>query len=387
LEEQQNKDICEGYDDILRNMPQIKDVIFLGAGASEGAPTQNKLFEEFFKLSENDFDYDEREKYIEIRENLSNFFEFFFGINVEKDSQFPTFEEVLGILELSISNQETFQNFDTDHKDKKIQQIRQDLIFAMAIIIDKKLKNKGLFTRKLVNNLKKDPDDFLRTAFISLNYDILIDNALTEIYPDYDLDYGIDFTNFKLPQNDEDKWERPCPSKSIQLYKPHGSLNWLYCPTCKSISLTPKSKGVATLRFKPKPCNECHTEMIPIIIPPTFFKDISNRYLEGIWYKTETMLKQAENIYFCGYSFPDADIYIKYLFKRAEVNGKSDLNIYVVNRTITDELKQRYERFFKNEISFSAQTFEDFCENGFKYENNTKNSKKSTISKVLHYNI
>jgi NAD-dependent SIR2 family protein deacetylase len=361
LQERQDKVICDGYDDILQNMPQIKDVIFLGAGASqsENAPGQNKLFEEFFKLEENDFEWDEKEKYKNIRGNLALFFKYFFGIDIESKDLFPTFEEALGILELSISKQEAFKKIETIHKDLEIQQIREDLIFAMAIVIERKLKNKGDKHRNLVNTLKKCRCEFLKTAFISLNYDILIDNALTEINSEYDLDYGIEFTNFNKSENGR---VRSCPSRSIHLYKPHGSLNWLYCPTCKSITLTPKVKGVVTLIFNPIPCKKCHTEMIPIIIPPTFFKDMSNRYLEEIWYKTENALKQAENIYFFGYSFPDADIYIKYLLKRAEVNGKSDLKIFVINRSIGKELKERYKRFFKGEIRFKRQTFQKFCD-------------------------
>ena len=57
---------------------------------------------------------------------------------------------------------------------------------------------------------------------------------------------------------------------------------------------------------------------------------MSNRYLQEIWYKSEKALKEAKNIYFCGYSFPDADIHIKYLLKRAEINGNSNLNILLL---------------------------------------------------------
>ena len=32
----------------------------------------------------------------------------------------------------------------------------------------------------------------------------------------------------------------------MQLFKPHGSLNWLFCPTCNELEITPKEKGVVT---------------------------------------------------------------------------------------------------------------------------------------------
>ena len=54
-------------------------------------------------------------------------------------------------------------------------------------------------------------EGYLReTAFISLNYDIIIDNVLTELHPDFHLDYGVDFVNFYWQNN----WTKPDPSKS-----------------------------------------------------------------------------------------------------------------------------------------------------------------------------
>ena len=156
-------------------------------------------------------------------------------------------------------------------------------------------------------------------------------------------------------------------------------MNWICCPKCESIILSKNKKAAVNLKINPVLCekNGCNTEMIPIIIPPTFFKNISNPYLEEIRDKTENVLKQAKNLYFCGYSFPDADIHIKYLLKRAEINRDSDLNVYVLNRNITKELKERYRRFFKSEICFIEQTFEDFCENvPIKCENNLIKYKK-----------
>lgn len=208
-----------------------------------------------------------------------------------------------------------------------------------------------------------EEEKILKTDFISLNYDIILDNVLTDIQMDHDLDlnYGIEFTNFEK----KDGWKRPRPSKAVNLYKPHGSLNWLYCPTCISTTLTPKEKGVVKLIFEPQKCENCGSEMIPIIIPPTFFKVMSNRYLQEIWYKTGDALKKAKKIYFCGYSFPDADIHIKYLLKRAEINGNSNPEIHIINNSNKRDIKLRYERFFKsNKINWTGQKFEEFCKNG-----------------------
>lgn len=250
----------------------------------------------------------------------------------------------------------------------------------MAIIIDNKLRVGGdeSHHKKLVKRLDEQKT-LSKTAFISLNYDILIDNALTDCYQSYDLDYGVEFTN------SDDSWKKPRPEKSISLYKLHGSLNWLYCPTCISLKLTPKEKSVPKLVFKSEEC-KCGSEMIPIIIPPTFFKVMSNFYLQQIWYKSEIALRQAKKIIFCGYSFSDADIHVKYLLKRAEINNGNTPEIYIINshsnktgKEKKDE-KEKYKRFFnvKEKVHYIDQSFQDFCDQDvdlnkeIKHENSTK---------------
>lgn len=85
----------------------IEEVIFLGAGASaaDGAPTQITLFKDYFE---------HRPHTDEITRSLSQFFKDFFGIDTThnlNNTDFPTFEEVLGILELSLSRYESFRGY------------------------------------------------------------------------------------------------------------------------------------------------------------------------------------------------------------------------------------------------------------------------------------
>jgi len=349
---------------------KIEDIIFLGAGASasEGAPLQGDLFREYFSSYQIERDYRISN---EMDQRLVEFFETFFGIDIKSGNldnvSFPTFEEILGMLELALNREESFKGYSLTPDKPQIQRIREDLIFLIAIILDKKLRGEAKHHKKLINRLNRE-QKLSRTGFVSLNYDILIDNALVDLYPKYDMDYGIEFTNFEK-QSD---WERPKTQRAVCLYKLHGSLNWLYCPTCISLTLTPREKRVATLVFKPQNCDICSSEMAPIIIPPTFFKVMSNFYLQEIWRKTENALKQAKRIFFCGYSFPDADIHIKYLLKRVEINRGSTPEIFIINnheeksdfQKESEEL--RYKRFFKDneKVHYTSQSFENFCERG-----------------------
>lgn len=188
---------------------------------------------------------------------------------------------------------------------------------------------KELNHKKLIERLKAE-NKLKETAFISPNYDILIDNPIT--CPEFNTDYGIDFINHKRTIVAE---------KSVLLLKPHGSLNWLYCPTCNHIKLFPKD-------------------------------NCSINLYQQIFLKSDEILRHASKIIICGYSFPDADIHIKYLLKRAErFNGKTP-EIFMINnhKDKTDmqkeDEKQRFTRFFKNKdkIHYTNKSFEDFVKEG-----------------------
>jgi len=346
----------------------IENVIFLGAGASasEGAPLQGDLFKEYF------LSYQKKtgsSVYHEMDRELATFFDSFYGIDVDYDKlencSFPTFEEVIGILELALSRGESFKDYGLGYNSPRIQQIREHLILLIALILDEKLKGENKYHSKLVNRLSQNVD-IIKTCFISLNYDILIDNALLNLYPDYDLDYGVNFTNFDR----SDVWIKPKRNQSVFLLKLHGSLNWLYCPTCISLTLTPKDKKIIKLKWQPQECvcPNCHSLSIPIVIPPTFFKVMSNFYLQEIWRQSEIALKQSKRIFFCGYSFPDADIHVKYLLKRVEVNRDSTPKVFIINQHHGKSADQanserlRYERFFRNRqlVHYTNLSFEDF---------------------------
>ena len=346
----------------MKDIP-ITDVIFLGAGASaaDGAPTQNRLFMDYFGNGP---------YHDVVSSDISKFFKDFYGIdtnNIINHTDFPTFEEILGILELSLNRYESFRNYPLIPQNPKIQNIREQIIFLIAKILKDKLKFGRPAHDTLITRLKNE-SRLKTTAFISLNYDILIDNALTGIHDIIDLDYGIQFTNFTR-KND---WHEPRVKRLTKLFKLHGSLNWLYCPTCISMTITPKEKSVSTIAEAPIPCGYCQTRMIPVIIPPTFFKVMSNHFLQQIWRETENVLMATKRIIFCGYSFPDADVHIKYLLKRVEVNRGTTPDIYIFNDhngkedRIKQQEKERYERFFseKQKVLYLDKSFEDFCRDG-----------------------
>jgi NAD-dependent SIR2 family protein deacetylase len=206
-----------------------KVLLIFGAGAScdAGAPTQEKIFQYYFKKYDN----------IREHEKLREFFQKIFGLKelsyLNKYSTFPTFEEVLGILEFAVQNGTSLgKDFPID----EIRNLKELVINLMAETIKKSLENPNNDNHKILINKLFENNEF-EYSFINLNYDILLDKALIDLYGKYDLDYGIEFWRNYL----DGSWSEPRDSK-VYLLKPHGSLNWFYCPSCNSIYLNVKGK-------------------------------------------------------------------------------------------------------------------------------------------------
>lgn len=341
----------------------IDNVIFLGAGASapEGAPLQGELFREYFRY--------QRDNPIKSRRSmdrrLSEFFDVFFGIDVANDDldvvDFPTFEEAIGMIDLAIQKMEGFKCYRSDPIGGIIH-MAVDLVFLIAVILDQKLGAECRYHVELVRGLE-NRGQLENTCFVDLNYDILMDNALLKLAPSVGIDYGVAFANAEA---------LPDCEKRVPLCKLHGSLNWLYCPTCVALSLTPGTGGAGKLIFAAERCATCGTVIFPILIPPSFFKAMNEPYIKPVWGSAEAALLQARRLFFCGYSFPDADIHLKYMLKRAEVNGTVTPEIAVINNFEGKPQEQkdtefsRYARFFRDSgrLDFREQTFEQFCAEG-----------------------
>lgn len=111
----------------------VKTIIILGAGASasDGAPVQSKLFFEYFEHVLTRRLQDEKRNKILIR-----FFKEFFNINIRGHRNYPTFEEILGILEISIIESEDFKRNPLGVTKSSLIEIHEKLVLLMAEIIN-----------------------------------------------------------------------------------------------------------------------------------------------------------------------------------------------------------------------------------------------------------
>lgn len=217
------------------------------------------------------------------------------------------------------------------------------------------------------NFIKKLPKE---RGIISLNYDTMIDMAIRRA--NVPIDYGSDFIPYQL--EDIELREKKM-SETILLLKPHGSFNWLYCPTCNLIedfglfhvSLIPHEQTPYEEVDADLPCKYDQTLREPVIVPPSLIKKYENPHLERIWQRMAEELKKAKKIVFIGYSFRGADIHIKYLMKQAlsvnyhELYEKEGVLITVVNKS--KKTIKEYERWFgKYKIEAFEGKFSDYVE-------------------------
>ena len=333
-----------------------KTVFIFGAGASKAEllPMQSKLLEKYFAKNPND----------EYSGDLREYFRNFFGIdNTSIDSiKWPTLEEALAMVEIAIDKE---QFFGPIYPMEKLKKIREGLIFSMGSAIEEAFKkSKGIYYNKFINKLFRGKHFSKgQYTFVSFNYDIILDIALMNLMTSkqIDCDYGINFANSSkdFVSSAFPQWKPP-GEKSVLILKPHGSINWMHCPTCGSIAISgDKESKIFKAEFihSIEVCPKDNTQMQFVIEPPSYFKKYKNYYIQTIWKKLDEILLDSEKMVFIGYCMPDADVMIKYALKKACI-GKNK-RIVVINPD--KDIAERYERILGT-VEFNWITFEQLCE-------------------------
>ena len=361
---------------LIKQPTDAKKVIILGAGASaaDGAPLQAGLFRKYAEIVQRNSNISS--VHASSEGELRTFFDLFWGADIDSSNlatqYFPTFEEALGLLEMANARGEFFKGFGGMQTEAtRAQEMRAHLGNLIAVVLDDTLRFAPQTHTNLITHLQ-NLGWMDKVSFISFNYDLLIDNSLRTSL-NVDPDYAVSFRSGANPS--------PAGSQQPILLKIHGSLNWLFCPTCNQLDCYPGEKIVAEIAHNPMrmTCATCQEPRVPILVPPTFFKVMSNFYLQQIWRRAEENLREADHLIFCGYSFPDADIHFKYLVKRAEINqpdlASKRFEVFIINEhpgksaQQRDDEKNRYLRFFRNKglIHWTKLSFKDFADDPAAY--------------------
>ncbi len=163
-------------------------------------------------------------------------------------------------------------------------------------------------------------------------------------------------------------WKRPLGRPTVKLLKLHGSLNWLWCPTCSRlfVSSTHNIGLRGTVRSGLKPyrrrfyCPECRIIagsdyrapiLREVLVTPTMLKRLDMVHLRMIWYNALVEIAEAKRVIFVGYTAPLADFELRYMLAKAFSVRQTRPKVYVISRGQEDpeqlkklqELKENYE--------------------------------------------
>jgi hypothetical protein len=313
-------------------------------------------------------------------------------------------EDIYTIFDKASKTSEYFRVF----TDRQLSEFRESLnkciIFIIAYYnLD---GNRHSFTKDfsdfLVGKLKSKIQSNSRFGIISMNWDTVIDHSLFEactrrINPHENRDILIDYCCNNSSLNRMATISNRMKFSEIKIIKLHGSTNWLECNNCGRL-YTDYSTNILIKNLYESNCeskikcdycesNEVKYELRPIIIAPTFLKELNSIPLRNIWQSAFHELSNANEIVFIGYSFPDADFEFRYLLKKA-INPEARIKVVLhqsdnpeviskgLKRTskkilenITSKLNlpsERYNSFFSsNKIEFNYEGFEKAYRNGF----------------------
>ena len=326
----------------------MSTVYILGAGATKAVAPQAPLMDDFLPKAFERFSRDRR-----IR-NVQKFVsDFYLGSPLPSDVRsrqaiLPRLEDVLSQLDLCVvQNRPLSANYPL----QRVQKLRVDLVYLIARLLRDTLRRLGRDSYAILDLVRFLTEE---DAIISLNYDIIVDNALAREFGPRRVDYGVDvrLSYLSYPDNYYEPAHAHQAVPSRDLYKLHGSLNWLYCPNCQALDVTLAEKG--TLRVfekEPAVCLRCHLPYQALIITPTLLKDYANGLLLQVWRKAEERITRADRVVFIGYSLADADVQIKCMIKRATYNcwsqrGQRPTVTVVDKEGEGTEAKERYRRLF-----------------------------------------
>lgn len=167
-------------------------------------------------------------------------------------------------------------------------------------------------------------------VFATMNYDISLDRCLLNMRDsecgNIDLDYGVEFADYRLPTS----FDRPS-SRSVLLLRLHGGLNWKRCLACQALFTTISSHANVLPREK---CQMCDSERLDhVIVPPSFTRQYIDPVLQIIWGRFLEELRSADRWVFIGYSLPPADVHLRSLLRHAfamRSDSGEDTSIYWV---------------------------------------------------------
>jgi len=192
---------------------------------------------------------------------------------------------------------------------------------------------------------KKVTADFSPSFIVSMNYDILPEQALhfnTSSHRSAPRCYygGFQYNQTVRKMTDVTKREYEVLElgHDFVLYKLHGSVNWAWEPHSPTLKIHDDVRAV----FR------CGSKFgVPAVIPPVPEKEMPKDFAQ-VWNEAEQSLGKSNPWIVCGYSLPSYDIALTSFFSRI-LSSRDETTIYIID-PVSKDISQRWKELSPNSV-------------------------------------
>jgi hypothetical protein len=355
-------------------------VYIVGAGFSKyaGLPLQANFTEALLE-PRSDEEYPMRA----LINHLGQFVHDTFDHKVSAKARFwPNLEDVFTNIDMAAN---TGHHLGSEHSPSMLRTTRRVLLARMMCMLHERFTRAAEVENEdwvSLNNFFSGLD-VRHSAFVSINWDTVIERRLAELRTVLNFDYkcGAVAAQFRPKGKTIAIREPPDVAKTVPLVKIHGSVNWLYCDNCRRLYWFPAEDAIAvalqlvtrkegkTLKLAHlEDCERWHCPVcaeVPLttrIATFSFLKALDFPMFERSWVSAEHLLRQAKKWIFIGYSLPAADYEFKHLLKRVQLSRAEPPEFVVITGGTPEDTQYtyaNYQRFFGRGIKRDENVFRD----------------------------
>lgn len=280
----------------------------------------------------------------------------------------PELEDVFTLVDLSANTGHHLGSYSAS----ELRLVRRAMLVRMIRMLDqayRRKKDRPDDNWELLEEFFASFDEN-KTAVLSMNWDTVIESGLTRAQKIESFDYGCGASHVVFSGLPALRKKLLTTRRTVHLTKPHGSVNWLYCDSCRDVfwtaptnvtkvadvlfrkhdwdALKERTGAEAAYRTRTPRCPSCDTAALGTRFATfSYRKALDFPMHAASWRTAERHMRHASNWVFFGYSMPSADFEFKYLLKRVQLAEEERPAITVITGgAAADETVKRFERFF-----------------------------------------
>ena len=327
----------------------------IGAGFSydAGVPLQKDIINRILNIETSNLNWE----YSYIPKYLKDFVDFIRYIKNGNEIDNITLEDLFTFIDENL-NELTYIG---KYSPQEIFHIREVLNDLVLFVINTTITDDILM--KYVSRVEKLISDSGTISFISFNWDSLLEKALIELHRK--INYGIPVE--LLPTISRQKSVLSQTKSALKVIKPHGSLNWGICQTCRKIMCVFDSSRLLNCPYcenrnlKNDDNVKIGCRLEPILLSPTYEKKTKILALKSLNQQFYDNLIEADDLTFIGYSLPISDHDIRMvLIKTNVINPVKKVKVILKTNDLNEQhrLKTNYLTIYsENKIEFNWNGF------------------------------